>query len=194
LEHAPSGIHHFAIKVHDLVAAEAFYCGILGLAVVTRWRYPARPDTRGEGPGERSLWVATGDAAGGFLALERLDADPSAPRPPVAAGEAPTGGARADANADANANAPAESAGHHLLALRIRTEDRPAWEDRLRRAGVAVTHRTAFTIYFADPEGNRLGLSHHPEPALGLSGGGGGAPDSAQSAEDPAQQTSRASS
>jgi catechol 2,3-dioxygenase-like lactoylglutathione lyase family enzyme len=172
LELAPSGIHHFAIKVHDLAVAEAFYGGILGLAVVTRWRYPERPDARGGGSGERSLWLATGDGAGGFLALERVDRDPADP----------------SAGADANAPAPAESPGHHLLALRIRAEERSAWEDRLRRAGVPVTHRTAFTIYFADPEGNRLGLSHHPEPAPGPSGGG--APDSGQTAEDPAQQTS----
>ena len=174
-------MHHFAIKVHDLAAAEAFYCGILGLPVVTRWRYPERPDSRGGGGAdERSLWVSTGDGAGGFLALARLDADPTAPTPPVAGGEAPTWGATAPA--------PAESAGHHLLALRIRTEERPAWEDRLRRAGIAVTHRTAFTIYFADPEGNRLGLSHYPEPAPGLSGGG--APDSGRSDEDPSLRAS----
>jgi catechol 2,3-dioxygenase-like lactoylglutathione lyase family enzyme len=180
LEHAPSGIHHLAIKVHDLAVAEAFYCGILGLAVVTRWRYPEGSAADAGGSGERSLWVATGDGAGGFLALERLGPDPTAPTSPMAGGEAPTWGATAPS--------PAASAGHHLLALRIRTEERTAWEERLRRAGVAVTHRTAFTIYFADPEGNRLGLSHHPEPAPGLSAGG--APDSGQSAEDPAQRTS----
>ena len=45
------GVHHFAIQVRDLVAAERFYCGVLGLAVVRRWPAP--------GGGERSLWVDT---------------------------------------------------------------------------------------------------------------------------------------
>ena len=58
-----------------------------------------------------------------------------------------------------------EHAGHHLLALRIRRDQRATWEAKLAAAGVTVSHRTAYTIYFSDPEGNRLGLSHYPEPA-----------------------------
>jgi catechol 2,3-dioxygenase-like lactoylglutathione lyase family enzyme len=50
--------------------------------------------------------------------------------------------------------------GHHLLALRIRAADRAAW-----RARLDVVHETAFTLYVRDPEGNRIGLSHHPETA-----------------------------
>ena len=53
--------------------------------------------------------------------------------------------------------------GRHLLALAIGRDGRTRWEARLATAGVAVTHRTAFTIYFCDPEGNRLGLSHYPD-------------------------------
>jgi hypothetical protein len=53
--------------------------------------------------------------------------------------------------------------GLHLVALRIGLADRQAWEDRLAAAGVPVVHRTGFTIYVRDPEGNRVGLSHHPE-------------------------------
>jgi len=60
--------------------------------------------------------------------------------------------------------------GLHLLALRIAPGERRTWEDRLEAAGVLVVHRTRWTIYFRDPEGNRIGLSHHPhdveEPGL----------------------------
>jgi glyoxylase I family protein len=140
-----SGVHHFAIKVRDLGAAERFYVGVLGLRVSRRW--PAA------GGGDRSLWVdldeANGADGGPFLAIETLT-DPSAvgdfPAPEATATERP---------------------GHHLVAFRIRREQRAAWEARLTEAGVAISHRSDYTLYFSDPEGNRLGLSHHPEPAYG---------------------------
>ena len=58
---ATHGLHHLAIRVRDLTAAERFYGGLLGLPVVKRWTAPS-------GQGERSIWVDTGDGA--FLALE----------------------------------------------------------------------------------------------------------------------------
>jgi len=79
-----------------------------------------------------------GEGEAGFLALERAEATP-APR------------LWRDG-----------AAGLHLLALRIAPEERRTWEDRLEAAGVLVVHRTRWTIYFHDPEGNRIGLSHHP--------------------------------
>lgn len=90
------------------------------------------------GTAERSLWLELGHGA--FLALER------APDPAPASNEA---------------GAP----GHHLLALQIAKEDRNEWRARLAQAGQPVTHETAFTLYFTDPEGNRLALSHWPEAA-----------------------------
>ena len=54
-------LHHLAIKVRDLAAAERFYCEVLGLPVQRRW-----PSDDGQG---RSLWLDLG--AGAFLALER---------------------------------------------------------------------------------------------------------------------------
>lgn len=126
------GIHHVAVQVRDLAAAEGFYAGLLGLPVIRRW---PGPDGR-----ERSLWL---DAGGGaFLALERAAPD---------------------------ARLPAESpfrdghAGWHLVALRIAASERASWEDRFARAGVPVDHRTDFTLYVRDPDGNRVGLSHHPD-------------------------------
>ena len=60
----PTHIHHVAVKVADLVRAEAFYVRVLGLPVLQRWPLP-------EGAGDRSLWLDLG--AGAFLALERAD-------------------------------------------------------------------------------------------------------------------------
>jgi catechol 2,3-dioxygenase-like lactoylglutathione lyase family enzyme len=134
---APAGVHHVAILVRDLAAAEAFYGGLLGLAVLRRW--PADPNVAG-GP-ERSIWL---DAGGGaFLALERTQG----------AGGADAGGRAAEG----------ELPGLHLVALRIPPEDRGGWERRLAAAGVAVYRRTDYTVYVRDPEGNRVGLSHWPD-------------------------------
>ncbi len=94
-----------------------------------------------EGGGDRSVWLALGE--GEFLALER--ADEPAETPPHAWRDG--------------------KPGLHLVALRIGPADRRAWEDRLEAAGVLVVHRTRWSIYFHDPEGNRIGLSHHPHDA-----------------------------
>jgi catechol 2,3-dioxygenase-like lactoylglutathione lyase family enzyme len=95
-----------------------------------------------EGGGDRSVWLSVG-AGGpdGFIALERADDMPE-PRP------------WRDGRA-----------GLHLLALRITPAERRTWEDRLETAGVLVVHRTRWTIYFHDPEGNRIGLTHYPHDA-----------------------------
>ena len=89
--------------------------------------------------GDRSVWLALGD---GFLALER-------------AAERPSASAWRDG-----------TAGLHRVAVRIQPSERAVWEARFAARGVPVVHRTRWTIYVRDPEGNRVGLSHHPdEPA-----------------------------
>jgi glyoxylase I family protein len=93
--------------------------------------------------GDRSVWLSVGDGEEGFLALERAD-EPPEPRP-------------------WRDGKP----GLHLVALRIAPAERRTWEDRLEAAGVLVVHRTRWTIYFHDPEGNRVGLTHHPHEAGG---------------------------
>lgn len=127
----PCAVHHVAIQVHDLAAAEAFYRDVLGLPVERRW-------PTADGTGERSLWLALGE--GTFLALERVDGAP---------------------NADGAWRSAAP--GLHLLALRIPSAARATWEARLTAAGVAIAHRTPYTLYVRDPEGNRVGLSHWPD-------------------------------
>jgi catechol 2,3-dioxygenase-like lactoylglutathione lyase family enzyme len=64
---------------------------------------------------------------------------------------------------DSGARAP--SVGWHLLALRIGPDERTAWLDRLAAHDVTVEGTSDFTIYFSDPDGNRLGLSSWPNPA-----------------------------
>jgi glyoxylase I family protein len=130
---AAGTVHHLAIQVRDLPAAERFYAGLLGLPVTRRWPWP---DGR---PGERSLWLSLGESA--FLALEACG-----------------GGRERQAFRD-------QRPGLHLLALRIRAQDRQAWEEKLKAAGIEVVHRSAYTLYALDPEGNRVGLSHHPAEA-----------------------------
>jgi glyoxylase I family protein len=129
------GHHHLAIQVKDLPRAERFYVDVLGLRVLRRWPFE---DGR---PGERSVWLAVAPQGDEFLALEACDT------------ESPPGPFR-----DAHG-------GLHLLALRILPSERADWERRLADLGVEVAHRTRWTLYLRDPEGNRVGLSHFPDEA-----------------------------
>lgn len=129
------GLHHVAIQCADLESCERFYRDVLELPVLRRWPRP--------GGGDRSVWLSVGE---GFLALERADGSC-----PPAAGE-PQG------EAPWRDGAP----GPRVVALGIAPGERAAWEARLAARGVPVAHRTRFTIYLRDPEGNRIGLSHWP--------------------------------
>ncbi len=91
--------------------------------------------------GHRASWLDLG--GGAFLALERCAGLPAA-----APWERP-------------------EPGWLLVALRIEPGARAGWEARLASQGVAIERRSPWTIYFRDPEGNRLALSHHPDPATG---------------------------
>ena len=93
-----------------------------------------------DGAGDRSVWLDLG--RGAFLALEHVAGAPSA-------GLSGDGG------------------GYLMVALAIARAARGDWEARLGAAGVAVVHRTDYTLYVADPEGNRVGLSHWPDAAAG---------------------------
>ncbi|AKU90523.1 Lactoylglutathione lyase [Vulgatibacter incomptus] len=52
--------------------------------------------------------------------------------------------------------------GFYVLALEIPAGEREVWEAKLARAGHPKVRETAFTFYVRDPDGNRVGLSHHP--------------------------------
>jgi glyoxylase I family protein len=132
-------VHHLAIQCRDLPACERFYREVLGLPLLRRWPR--------EGGGDRAVWLGLGDGA--FLALERAEG---------ATGH-PSGAAAAPATPPWRDGRP----GFHLLALAIAADERAGWEARLAAAGAPVVHRTRWTSYVLDPEGNRIGLSHHPE-------------------------------
>lgn len=127
------GFHHLAIQVTDVERCTAFYRDVLGLSEQARHHLP---DGR-----LRSVWL-TVDAQGGFLAVERCDAETPSEEEPFRT----------------------PRAGLHLLALRIPSGSRGLVEEELAARGIPVVHRTAYTIYVRDPEGNRVGLSHHPHP------------------------------
>ncbi len=55
--------------------------------------------------------------------------------------------------------------GYSMLALRIAPEDRDRVLAELSARDVPVLKQTGWTIYFRDPEGHVVGLSHHPHPA-----------------------------
>ena len=133
----PPALHHLAIQCRDLGRCEQFYREVLGLEVLRRW---PRPDGS-----DRSVWLAL---EGGFLALER------------AAEGAGTGSGGGEQSPFRDG-----MAGLHLFALRIPAGERRSWEARLAARGVPIVHRTRWTLYVRDPEGNRIGLSHHPEDA-----------------------------
>ncbi len=85
----------------------------------------------------RSLWVALGPEA--FLAIER------------------------DTSDEPRRDAP-KAPGWHCVALRIAKAEREPWRQRLAQAGHPVERESAYTLYTRDPDGNLVGLSHHPEP------------------------------
>lgn len=83
----------------------------------------------------RSIWLSTSgdvEAVGGFLAIEEL-------RPGVRG-----------------------TLGPSMVALRIARADRQTVLAELEAAHVKVEKQTRWTVYVKDPEGNMVGLSHHP--------------------------------
>ncbi len=53
-----------------------------------------------------------------------------------------------------------------LVAFAIDEDEKPAWRARLAARGVVLEAETAFTLYFRDPDGRRVGVSHYPLPPL----------------------------
>lgn len=58
-----------------------------------------------------------------------------------------------------------ERPGLHLLSFAIEPSERAHWEQRLSAHGIAIVNRTDYTLYFHDPEGTRVALSHYPARA-----------------------------
>jgi glyoxylase I family protein len=132
-------LHHIALKVRNLGRCEQFYSGVLGLRIMQR-------HTEQDGT-TRSLWF---DLEGVILMLESWQ------------GEGDTAGR------ELAASTGPEEPGWHLLALTIPPQSRAEWREKLHRAGVRITGETACSLYFRDPEDNRLALSHYPEHEPGV--------------------------
>ena len=49
--------------------------------------------------------------------------------------------------------------GYHLLALTVSIKKQSALRARLRDFAIRIEHESEYTIYFRDPDGNRIGLS-----------------------------------
>jgi glyoxylase I family protein len=87
----------------------------------------------------RSIWV--GVPGGAFLAIEAVEGTPPLQDAPFRHPEP----------------------GLLMLVFRIPREARGGVVETLAREGVRLEHETRWTLYVRDPEGNRVGLSHHPE-------------------------------
>lgn len=59
-------------------------------------------------------------------------------------------------------------AGPFLLALRCTVDERKSLEATLEERGAVIEHRSDFTSYTRDPEGNRIAMSHYPDVETGL--------------------------
>jgi glyoxylase I family protein len=94
--------------------------------------------------GVRSVWLALD---GSVLMLERSG------EPPVA-----------------SSAFMSKRPGFHLLALRIEAQERQARKESLVSRGITIEHESDYSLYFLDPEGNRVAFSHYPDlPRAGVS-------------------------
>jgi len=59
-----------------------------------------------------------------------------------------------------------EVCGWHLLALTIKPDERQTWLDKLSKNKITVESETDYSLYFRDPDGNRVCLSHYPNECL----------------------------
>jgi glyoxylase I family protein len=49
-----------------------------------------------------------------------------------------------------------------LIAFAITRGEREAFEQKLVKHGISIEERSRFTLYFRDPDGRRIGVSHFP--------------------------------
>ena len=91
-----------------------------------------RRRSRPEDPAPRSVWLEIDDA-GALLMIERAEeGEPSVPAGTM-----------------------------DLVALAIGAAERGRWRSTLTAGGVPIEAETAFTMYFRDPDGRRVALSHY---------------------------------
>lgn len=52
--------------------------------------------------------------------------------------------------------------GWHLLSFDIKLDERVNWKNKLNELGISLKQESSYSLFFEDPEGNRLALSHYP--------------------------------
>lgn len=121
-------------KLHHLALGA---CDVERVAAFYRDRLGLREVRRHHEPGGqlRSIWL---DLGGPVLMIEHT----TAPAPRL----------------------PGVGAGAFFLALGAEPAERAELEGLLAASGFPVEARTEYTIYFRDPEGNRVALSSYPFP------------------------------
>lgn len=72
------------------------------------------------------------------------------------------GGGAANGFLAVEAHDPVHPYGPAMIALKIAKEDRERIVAELKGRNVTVEYQSRWTMYFYDPAGNRVGLSHHP--------------------------------
>ena len=81
----------------------------------------------------RSIWLAAGPIT---LMIEQLESPPS--------------------------QVPMMRQGAFLLAFPIEARERDAARERLTSTGISIESESTWSMYFRDPEGNRVALTHYP--------------------------------
>jgi glyoxylase I family protein len=134
----PLTLHHVALGAVSVASIARFYGALFGLRELARHHHPDGTI--------RSIWLEL---------------------------EGPSQGAPVDVGSPAilmieHTEEPERRTligrGPFLLAFRIPRGERAAFEERLAAMGIEVESRTSYSSYFRDPEGNRVAISHHPEP------------------------------
>lgn len=136
-------LHHLALRVADPVRSARFYNAALGLDVIA--------EHRGDDGAVRSVWLALGDAV---LMLER-DIKLHGPSG-LRELHGPSGLIEPHGPSGLRELPGPEGSGHVLV---VAVAELAAAEARIRAAGAEVADRTAYTLYFRDPDGHRVGVS-----------------------------------
>lgn len=135
-------IHHLAIKASRVVMLADFYERVLGLTQLKTHLY--------SDGSVRSIWLQAGRT---ILMIESIeDTDQEACKNTCLNTQAVTPPQTRDMP---------EQSGLHLLAFTIAKNTRDTWQTHLKTNGISISHESDYSLYFNDPDGNRLALSHY---------------------------------
>ena len=125
-------LHHLAITVQNLDRMEEFYTRVIGLRVI---EYKLHKHGS-----RRAVWLDGGEM---IIMLELLPEN-------------------AQKQAQQRVTPKENEPGFYLVAFRIDANERATWRQRLIDQEVTIVSESEYSLYFHDPEGNPLALSHYP--------------------------------